>query len=95
MAFNSQYLSRLAGGGGFALWHFRTTDTKATMNTAGYFSGDAVNMLEVGDVIIAQQVDAVAAPATITSVDLMNVLSNDGTTVDVSDGTSVVVTDTD
>jgi hypothetical protein len=58
------------------------------MNSAGYFTGDAVNMLNVRDVIIC--IDT-STPTT----SLANVLTNDGTTVDISDGTTIVETDTD
>lgn len=87
MAFSAANLTRLAGGSGVALWHYTSADAIATVNTAGYFN-DAANMLNVRDVIIV--VDS-NTPTT----NLVNVLSNDGSTVDVSDGTAIVETDGD
>lgn len=87
MAFSAANLTRLAGGSGVALWHYTSEDAIATVNTAGYFN-DAANMLNVRDVIIV--VDS-NTPTT----NLVNVLSNDGSTVDVSDGTAIAETDGD
>lgn len=69
------------------LWIYSTTDAIATVNTAQYFNG-AVDLLQVRDVIIVCDTNT---PTT----SLVNVLSNDGTDVDVSDGTTIVETDTD
>ena len=69
-------------------WTYTTTDAIATVNTAAYFTGDAVNMLQVRDMIIVADTNA---PTT----SFVTVLSNDGTTVDVSDGTAVAETDSD
>lgn len=87
MAFSAANLTRLAGGSGVALWHYTSADAIATVNTAGYFN-DAANMLNVRDVIIV--VDS-NTPTT----SFVSVLSNDGSTVDVSDGLAVTETDTD
>ena len=57
-------------------------------NNAGYFTGDSVNMLNVRDLIIVQDTNT---PTT----NFVTVLSNNGTTVDVSDGTAVAETDGD
>ncbi len=78
----------LATANGFSLWHYKTADAIATVNTSGYFTGEAVNMLSVRDVII---VSDTATPTT----SFVSVLSNNGTTVDVSDGTAIAETDTD
>lgn len=95
MAFAASGLTRLASGGGANVWFYRSTDAAGTINTSGYFTGDSVDYLNVGDLIIQQQVDSATAPTSVTAGTLMWVLSNDGTTVDVSDGTAIVVTDTD
>ncbi len=88
MAYAASGLSVLAQANGFTLWHYSTTDAIATVNTAGYFTGDAVNMLAVRDLIIVSDTNT-------PTLSFATVLSNDGTTVDVSDGTAVVETDTD
>jgi len=88
MAYASSGLSMLATANGFSLWHYKTADAIATVNTSGYFTGEAVNMLSVRDMII---VSDTATPTT----SFVSVLSNNGTTVDVSDGTAIAETDTD
>ncbi|MEM7653008.1 MAG: hypothetical protein AAF220_07510 [Pseudomonadota bacterium] len=52
MAFKSQDLSVLAYANGFTLWHYRTEDNYGIIDNEGYFN-DAFEMLQVGDVIIA------------------------------------------
>jgi len=88
MAYAASGLSLLATANGFSLWHYSTTDAIATVNTAGYFTGEAVNMLAVRDVIIVSDTNT---PTT----SFVSVLSNDGATVDVSDGTAIAETDGD
>jgi hypothetical protein len=89
MAFLKKDLTRLAGGNGFTLWHYKSAvDAIADINTAAYFTGDAVNMLGVRDLMII--VDT-ATPTT----HLVSVLTNDGTTVDIADGTVLAETDGD
>jgi len=88
MAFAIAGLSSLSTANGFTLWHYTTTDTIATVNTAAYFTGDAVNYLNVRDLIIVVDTNT---PTT----SLCNVLSNNGTTADISDGTTIVETDGD
>lgn len=62
-------------------WTYVTTaDAQATINTAGYFN-DAADILSVGDVIVAK--DSAA------SYDEYFVNANDGSTVDVDNGTAI------
>lgn len=88
MAFAISGLSPLCYVDGWHLWLYKTTDPIATVNSAGYFTGDAVNMLGVRDLMIVVDTDT---PTT----SFVSVLSNDGTTVDISDGTAVAETDSD
>jgi hypothetical protein len=88
MAFAISGLSQLVYANGFTLWHYTTTDAIATVNTSAYFTGDAVNMLGVRDVIIV-------ADTNVPTTHFCSVLSNNGTTVDVSDGTAIAETDGD
>ena len=88
MAYTASSLSMLATANGFSLWHYSTVDPIATVNSAAYFTGEAVNMLAARDLIIVSDTNA-------PTMSFVTVLSNDGTTVDVSDGTAVVETDTD
>ena len=84
MAFAIAGLSLLNHANGWSMWQYTTTDAIATVNSAAYFTGDAVNMLQVRDLIIVTDTNA---PTT----SFCSVLTN----VDVSDGTAVVETDSD
>lgn len=86
-AYVSSGLSDIARANGFTLWVYSSVDAIADVNTSGYFN-DAAGMLKVRDVIIV--IDT-ATPAT----HLVSVLSNDGTTVDVSNGLQITETDSD
>ena len=88
MAYAASGLSMLATANGFSLWHYSSADAIAAVKSAGYFTGDSVNMLAVRDVIIVVDTNT---PTT----SLVSVLSNDGTTVDVSDGLAITETDSD
>jgi len=88
MAFAISGLALLATANGFNLWVYTSADAIADVNTAAYFTGDAVNMLNVRDLIIV-------IDTKVPSTSFCNVLTNDGSTVDVSDGTTVVETDGD
>ena len=88
MAYSASGLHRIGGASGVNLWIYQTTDTIATVNSSGYFTGEAVNMMNVRDLVIDQDTNT---PTT----NFVTVLSNNGTTVDVSDGTAVAETDGD
>lgn len=94
-------LANLAPGGGQGsrkkapqLWLYRTADAVATINTAGYFNS-AANLLDIGDVIIGITVDDVDTPTSVSASAIYIVLSNAAGVVDVNDGTSLAVTDSD
>lgn len=89
MAFDAANLTRLAGGSGVSLWHYTTTDTIATVNTAGYFN-NAANMVKLNDVIIA-----VTSTGGTPVVSHTYVNANNGSTVDVVDGVAITNTDSD
>ena len=74
-------------GDGPKLWNYSTTDAIGTVNSANYFN-DSANMLNVRDVICVSDTNT-------PSTHWVNVLSNTGSAVDVSDGTVVVETDGD
>jgi len=96
MAFSDQHIALIAHGGqgNFKLWHYLTADAPATVDTAGYFDAKA-RELGLGDLILVVRVDDPAAPTAVTAVGWHVVVSNDGTTVDVSDATAIGLTDTD
>jgi hypothetical protein len=87
MAYAASGLARIGGDSNGSLWMYTTADAIATVNTEGYFNG-AANMLAVRDLVIVCDTNA---PTT----NFVNVLSNTGTVVDVSDGTPVAETDSD
>lgn len=69
------------------MWSYSSADAIATVNTSGYFNS-AADSLKVGDLIY---VFDTATP----TASLVVVLSNTGTVVDVSDGTTISVADAD
>mgnify|MGYP000492382593 FL=1 len=87
MAYAASGLARIGGDSNGSLWMYTSADAIATVNTSGYFN-DAANMLAVRDLIIV-------CDTNVPSTNFVNVLSNTGTVVDVSDGTVVVETDGD
>ncbi len=87
MAYAASGLARIGGDSNGSLWMYSTTDAIAAVNSSGYFN-DAANMLAVRDLIIVCDTNT---PTT----NFVNVLSNTGSVVDVSDGTAVVETDGD
>ena len=90
MAFDSDNLHCVGGGSGQRLWLYNTTDTIATVNTAAYFTNEAVDMLNVNDVII---VASSTGGTPVVSHTYVN--ANNGTTVDVVDGVAITSTDSD
>lgn len=76
------------GGNAPRLWMYSTTDAIATVIAADYFL-DAINELQVNDVIIAITSTGGTPAVTITYVN-----ANTGTAIDVVDGLLVPATDT-
>ena len=89
MAYNAASLTRLGGGSGVSLWHYSTTDTVATVNTAGYFNASS-NMLGLNDVIIT-----LSSTGGTPVLSHLYVNANNGSVVDVTDGVVITATDTD
>ena len=91
MAYNSNGLSAAGGqskaGNAPQMWTYSSADAIATVNTSGYFN-NASALLKVGDVIYVYD----TATPTASSV---TVLSNASDVVDVSDGTTIAMTDSD
>ena len=91
MAYSKTGLQPIGGRGkaGTApqMWSYTSADAIATVNTAGYFN-DASDLLKVGDLMYIHD------SATPTG-SLVIVLSNASGIVDVSDGTTIAVTDSD
>jgi len=90
MAFSATDLALVAGskaGNAPQIWAYQSADAIATVNTTGYFN-DAASLMKVGDLVYVYDT---ATP----TANLVVVVSNSGTVVDVSDGTSITVTDSD
>lgn len=87
MAYAASGLARIGGDSNGSLWMYTSADAIATVNTEGYFNS-AANMLAVRDLIIV-------CDTNVPSTNFVNVLSNTGSVVDVSNGTAVVETDGD
>jgi outer membrane protein assembly factor BamB len=85
MAYDSNNLSALTYANGFTLWHYKTPDPAATVDTSGYFN-EAAGMLRIGDFIFAN---------TGTTGGVVVVNSNAGGVVDVADITGFGGDDTD
>ena len=89
MAYDKANLTRLAGGSGLTLWHYTTTDTIATVNTADYFANSA-NMFNTNDVIIAVTSTGGTPVVTLTYANSVT-----ASAVHVVDGLTVTATDSD
>jgi hypothetical protein len=91
MAFSSTGFNTIAAnksGNAPSIFSYRSTDTQATMNTAGYFN-EVTSLVKVGDIIFLY--DATTPSLVLTYV-------NQNTTagvVDIADGTTISATDTD
>jgi len=92
MAYSSTGFSTVAAskaGNSPAIYAYSTTDTVATVNTAGYFNALATQ-LRVGDLIYCVTSTGGTAVASLNYV-----LSNAAGVVDVNDGTVLAATDSD
>ena len=89
MAQDKSNLTRLAGASGVSLWHYTTTDTIATVNTAGYFS-DSAGLFNGNDVVVAVTSTGGTPVVTITYANSVT-----ASAVDVVDGLTVTATDSD
>ena len=87
MAYGASGLTRMAGGGGYNMWYYSSTDALSAVRASGYFN-DAAGMMNVGDLVIVYDSDA-------PTIALSVVLSNTGSVVDIADGTAITVTDSE
>lgn len=88
MAYSNDGLFQIGPAGSSPrLWMYSSADAIATVNSEGYFNG-AADLLSVRDVVIV-------ADTNTPTTNFVNVLSNTGTVVDVSDGTAIAETDGD
>lgn len=73
---------------------YKSTDTPAQVRVAGYFN-EIGNMLELGDMIEYVQVNSLSAPTSVSARHSFTVVNKAGAVVDVNDGVSQDLTDTD
>lgn len=95
MAFNADYLTCLTGISNDKpnMWLYKTTDSAATVDTAGYFSvGYGINL---GDIIVRVTVDSLTAPTAASTAGFHLVNSVSSTAIDVADVLALTTTDTD
>ena len=82
-------------GGGKTLWSYHTVDTEASVNSAAYFTGEALKKLAIGDGILVHVYTTTKYTGAIAAVSYNVVSANNGTTADVNDGVSLMGSDTD
>lgn len=87
MAYSASGLTNMASGGGYNMWFYSSEDALSVVRASGYFN-NAASMMNVGDVVFVYDNNA-------PTLGISVVLSNDGSTVDIADGTAITVTDTD
>lgn len=87
MTFKLKDLSVLAYANGFSLWHYRTADPAADVDTADYFAA-AADMMRIGDLVIATTDGGAKAS-------LLRIASNAGGSIDCADLLAIGTTDTD
>jgi hypothetical protein len=96
MAYLAANLSKIAQlGQNNQMWEYQTTDALAVVDSASYFTGDAINMLRVGDIVFVKTVAAVGVSKLPTAAGIMVVSANNGTVVDLNDAVSILGSDTD
>lgn len=94
MAFDKARLVLMEGAGDIPVYKYETTDTPATVDSAGYFNSAAA-IMPIGTVVLLISVDDLATPATVNGAGHLFVNANDGSIVDVVDLTAFATTDTD
>ncbi|MEY5100873.1 MAG: hypothetical protein RJA36_3592 [Pseudomonadota bacterium] len=78
-----------------SLWLYDTLDAAATVDTSAYFTGEALKKLRKGDIILRRTWGTTIYTGTVSTVGLHVVLTNDGTTANVTDALALTMTDTD
>ena len=82
MAYNSKNLSALTYANGFTLWHYKSPDAAADIDTSNYFNGAAA-MLRPGDFILTN-----ASTSGTVESGVLIVKTNAGNSVDVANLTT-------
>ena len=79
MSYSASDLSVLAYANAFTMWHYKTVDDTAAIETSGYFDS-AVEMLRKNDLLVIN-IDTDGTPATKFYI----VTANDGSSVTVAE----------
>jgi hypothetical protein len=98
MAYSTKDLSALTYANGFTLWHYKTADAAATVDTSGYFN-EAAAMLRVGDFVLVNAA-VTTNPSTGSAIAIgqsgvMVVVSNINGVVDLADLSAFGTANTD
>ena len=95
MAYTDASLHRVAEtGNGKSVWFYHTIDVHASVDTATYFTGEALNKLKVGDLLVTA-VYTTAVTGAIATMGFHVVKDVSATAVDLTDVTVLTMTDTD
>ena len=62
MAFQNKNLSVIAYANGFTLWHYKASETLATITASGYFSS-VKTLMNTGDIILVNASDGATIKA--------------------------------
>lgn len=100
MAYTPSELRLILGGSmsnlsGLNIWSYDTTDTLATVDTAGYISDATARGMKIGDMVITRVFSSLATKTTITAMNLSFVISITSGAANLTDGTAVAATNTD
>jgi hypothetical protein len=96
MAYDDTQLFKMGEiGNGRAMWAYHTLDTAATVDTDSYFTVEALKKLVVGSIIHRITWATAIRTGTVSTYGIHIVLTNDGATMDVTDSTVGLMTDTD
>lgn len=96
MAYIDKNLHKLTElGEGNSMWCYHTLDAAATVDTAAYFTGEALTKLRKGDVIMRITWATAITTGTVSTYGWHIVLTNTGTAINVTDALAGTVTDSD
>lgn len=92
MAYSSAGLTKLLENfqADFRIWHYRSTDAIATVNTSGYFGDGVTRGMKPGDLVLVDDSDSSARLMTWVTVNDVT-----GNIADVGVGVDITATDAD
>lgn len=75
----------------FTIWHYRSTDNLAAVNTSGYFADGTLHGMKTGDLVIVDDSDS--SPRQLSLATVNDIPS--GTIADIGDGLDITAIDSD